>query len=156
MGDASARRVAIDRIEEARRAWERWYELSGGDRAFVDVSKHLAAWRDVTVARLEAAKTGAPPAMPWPEGMSEESPAAVDEVNAWFAARDAGQTGGEVAVWTRSQFARIVAALEGISDEDLQARPAWLDGYPLQAVIDGTLEHFWEHVEEDGGGLSPT
>ena len=119
-----------------------------GDWSFKDVAAHLNSWRELTVSRLEAAAGDKPaPRPPWPVGMGEETPAGVEEINGWFHERDHDRSTAGILAETRDQFERIRAAVEAIPEEELEKVYPWLEGYPLSAVIAGTLEHLHEDHE---------
>ena len=148
----------LDRIERGRATWqdlaaqvdEAAMDEPGamGDWSFKDAAAHLNGWRELTVARLEAAAAGetAPPT-PWPEGFNDETDEATDATNAWLHARAQERSAAEILAEAREQFARIRAAVEAIPASELNAPCPWLDGYPLSAVIAGSLEHF--HVDHE-------
>src|SRR5437764_15332148 len=55
-----------------------------GEWTFKDLVSHLAAWRNRTVGRLEAAAAHrAEPPAPWPREMNDD-----DTINAWIRERD--------------------------------------------------------------------
>jgi hypothetical protein len=153
--DATARKADwLARIDLAAATWENTVETIGpdseaiiaGDWTIKGIAAHLNGWREWSARRLEAAAAGTGvPEMPWPSGMSEETDAGTDEINAWFAAESERRSADDVLSETRSQFARIRAAIEQIPAGTLDQSPPWLDGYPLWAVIDGSLAHYEEH-----------
>jgi hypothetical protein len=158
MSDPTSKADWLERIERARATWEELVSKVGveaaeqpgatGDWTFKDVAGHLNAWREWTVARLEAAAGDKrPPRMPWPDGMSEETEEGVEEINQWFYARNRARPANEILAESREQFRRIRAAVEAIPEEELETRYPWLEGYPLSAVLEGTLEHF--HVDHE-------
>jgi hypothetical protein len=158
MNSTTSKAQWLDRIEQARAAWEEIAsEVSEvdvdrpgatGDWTFKDVAAHLNSWRILTVARLEAAAgdKSAPP-MPWPDGMSEETDEGTQEINEWFYERNRDRSAGEILAESRDQFRRIQAAIEAIPENELEAKYPWLEGYPISAVIEGTLEHL--HVDHE-------
>lgn len=147
----------LDRIERGRAAWEELVAQAGeaamdepgamGDWSFKDVAAHLNGWRELTVARLEAAGDNQAPAAPWPEGFNDETDEATDATNAWLYNRARERSADEILSETRDQFARVRAAVEAIPEADLNAPCPWLDGLPLTAVIEGSLEHL--HVDHE-------
>lgn len=150
----------LARMDAARAGWEALLAEVGearmeqpgaeGDWTFRDVVAHLNAWRDLTLSRLEAARRGEQPQLPWPAGMSEEivdGVDGVDEINRWMGERDRDRSVSEVLADSREQFQRLRAAVGALSPEELfePGRFAWLDGLPLSAVLDGAFEHLEEH-----------
>jgi hypothetical protein len=121
-------------------------EIVEGNWTFRDVTAHLNGWREWTARRLESAASDfQTPQEPWPHEMSEETIEGVDEINAWFVeAREPKDLSGLIDE-TEQQFARIFATLATLSEESLAATPTWLDGYPVEAVLVGCLEHWIEH-----------
>lgn len=157
--DASARKADwLAKIDLAAATWNAIVEQIGPEsEAIIDgtwtikgIAAHLNGWREWSARRLEAAAAGSgTPEMPWPSGMSEETEAGTDEINAWFTAESEGRTVEDILSETRSQFSRMRAAVEQIPAEELDQSPPWLDGYPLWAVIDGSLAHFYEEHKLD-------
>ncbi|CAN5334391.1 hypothetical protein BH09CHL1_BH09CHL1_36800 [soil metagenome] len=157
--DASARKADwLAKIDLVATTWNGIVEQIGPDsKAIIDgtwtlkgIAAHLNGWREWSARRLEAAAAGTGvPVMPWPAGMNEETDAATDEINAWFTKESEGRTAEDVLNETRSQFARMRVAVEQLPAEALDQSPPWLDGYPLWAVIDGSLGHFYEEHNLD-------
>lgn len=138
MSDETAGKAEwLARIERGRAAWEALVagvdedamERPGvdGDWSFKDVTAHLNAWRAWTVARLDAAAgDGAAPSPPWPEGMGEETPEGVDEINQWFYARGRDRPAAEILAEAREQFQRIRVASRRCPKRRCQrAFPGW-------------------------------
>ncbi len=73
--------------------------------------------------------------------MSEATEEGVQVINQWFHDRDRNLPAAQILKRSREQFIRIREAIEVIPSEELETRFAWLDGHPLSAVIEGTLEH---------------
>ena len=150
----------VQRIEEMRRAWDAIVASvetaaidrpgAFGDWSFKDVASHLNGWRELTVVRLEAAARGTePPAFPWPDGLSEETPEEVDQINRWFFERDRARPAAELLEEARDQLLRMKIAVEALPEGTLQTRFPWLDGHPLSAVLEGALEHFQQDHEPE-------
>lgn len=150
----------LNRIERGRATWETLVsqvdaaqmERLGamGAWSFKDVASHLNAWRELTVDRLEAAAADqAPPHPPWPEDLSEATSAGVEEINRWFHTRDRDRPAVDVLAESREQFRRMRAAVEAIPEDALETPLPWLDGYPLSAVIEGSLEHLHQDHEPE-------
>jgi hypothetical protein len=128
------RTIVADRIREEQRAWRDVVSAVGMDRmdepgpmgewTFRDLAWHLLAWRERTLARLEAGAAGAAmPHEPWPDGVAD-----VDAINDWMQAQGEGRSAAEVLEAVDRSFDRLVAALTAFSDEQL-LDPAGLPGY---------------------------
>lgn len=158
-GTAETKISLLEWIDRGRASWEALLADVGeermeqpgaaGDWTFKDVAAHLNAWREWSLARLEAAGTGKEPLPPWPAGMAEESEEGTDEINAWFHERGRERPLAEVVAEARDQFEQMRAAVQALSPEVLgeRGRFAWLPGYPLSAVVDGAVEHLEEHEQ---------
>jgi hypothetical protein len=152
----------LDQIEQARQTWETAVAEIGdtgleqpgvtGDWTFKDVASHLNGWRELTVDRLEAAAgDGSQPPFRWPDGMSEETRAGVEEINRWFYERDRVRPAAEILAISREQFRRMRDAVAATSEEALltPGRFPWLGELPLSAVLTGSFEHLYvDHVPE--------
>jgi Protein of unknown function (DUF1706) len=118
---------------------------------FKDMAAHINSWRGYSVARLEAAsRGGGPPAHPWPAGMEEETRAGVDEINAWFAARDKDRSAVSILAESTAQFAAMDAAVKATPDDDLltPGRFNWLGDLPVgPAVLGYSFTHL--HTDHD-------
>jgi hypothetical protein len=122
--------------------------IVAGDWTFRDVTAHINGWREWTARRLEAATNDFEiPFAPWPGGMSEATPAGVDEINEWFVTTREPKAMPELIEEAERQFARILASLAALPDDALEETPSWLDGYPVSAVLEGCIEHWEEHEE---------
>jgi hypothetical protein len=141
-----------DAIEAERRYWNTLVEAmkhagllnesSEGEDSwtFRDVAVHLNGWRGWTLTRLTAALHGENLAThPWPEGLSEETQADVDAINAWFAAQATDQTTTDVLAETGTQFDALAAAVTAMPDDDLltPGRFPWLGNYPIGPALLG-------------------
>lgn len=106
-----------------------------------DVLAHLEAWERRVVDLLERLRAGTDP------GERVET----DELNARFFAADRDRTLADVRAGEASAYARMVAAIEGASDEELFDGDhfAWTEGEPLAAWFRGDGdEHYDEHLEQ--------
>jgi hypothetical protein len=121
--------------------------LRPSELSIKDQLAHLAAWQQRTLARLEAALHDRPPAFPdWPAHLDPEADD-VDPVNAWIFETHREQPWDNVhAAWRRG-FLRVIELVEAIPAADLfdESRYSWMDGYPLDAALEGTYEH--HHVD---------
>ncbi|HET7703485.1 MAG TPA: ClbS/DfsB family four-helix bundle protein [Candidatus Limnocylindrales bacterium] len=106
-----------------------------------DVLAHLEAWERRVVDLLERLRAGTDP------GDRVET----DELNARFYAADRGRTLADVRAGEGAAYDRMVAAIEGASDEELFDGDhfAWTEGEPLAAWFRGDGdEHYDEHLEQ--------
>jgi hypothetical protein len=158
-GTAETKISLLEWIDRGRASWEVLLADVGDERmeepgavddwTFRDVAAHLNAWREWSLARLEAAGTGKEPLPPWPAEMNEENAEGVDELNAWFFERARNRAVREVIAESREQFRQMRAAVEALSPEELSepGHFAWAADYPLSAVVEGSLEHLEEHEQ---------
>lgn len=114
-----------------------------------DVVAHLTAWQKISVARMQAALNGAEPDYAdWPYDPDTEEH--IHELNAWLDASYRSKSWEDVHhEWLArfSEFLRL-AALIPEADMVKAGKFAWLGGYPLAAVLDGSREHHEEHLED--------
>ena len=88
-----------------------------GDWSFRDLVSHLLAWRNRTIGRLDAARSGAPrPANPWPATVSNDDP-----VNAWLRDQDAGRSAEALLAAYAASFARLIDAVSALPTESFLA-----------------------------------
>jgi hypothetical protein len=100
-----------------------------GDWTFRDLAAHLAGWRNLRIAQLEAAGRGAPqPPTPWPADLDDD-----DRINDWIQEQNRDRSLEDVLDDYDSTFERLAAALEGLTDDQLTDTKAfdWTDGTPL-------------------------
>lgn len=118
-----------------------------GPWTFKDLVAHLTGWRQLTVARMEAAVRGSVPAPPWLAQLDPDED--VDQINQRIYDANRDRSVPDVLRDSRETFHRMEAALAALSETDLfePNRFAWLGGYPLAAVVEGMAEHF--HVEHE-------
>lgn len=149
----------LEQIERERLVWEQLLRAVGEARmeqpgaagawSFKDVVAHLNGWRTRTLARLDAARTGAVPATPWPADLDEDSEAGLTQINAWFERAGRERSLEEVLDESRRSFDRMRDAVLALSDEELSDphRYPWMGGEPVGAVIGYSFEHFHEEHE---------
>jgi hypothetical protein len=160
MSATMSKAALLDQIERERLIWEQLLRAVGEDRmeqpgatgewSFKDVVAHLNGWRTRTLARLEAARTGAEPAPPpWPAGLNEDSEAGLAQINAWI--ERAGQERSLQAVLdeSRRSFDRMRDAVLALSDTELTDpdRYPWMGGEPVGAVVGSSFSHLHEEHE---------
>jgi hypothetical protein len=152
MSDEARREALIERIEGVRRRWRGLVDDVGPDRVeepgamgdwtFKDVAAHLTAWRQRTVARLEAAARGeAEPQPAWP---AELGNAEDDPINAWIHDRTKDRPAAELLGEADAVYDHFLAAvralpLDAVTDAK---RFPWLEG---EALADAD---FGGHLDE--------
>jgi hypothetical protein len=115
-----------------------------------DVIAHLRAWQQRSIARLEAALLNRAPEYPaWPAQFDPEAEGEPHDLNAWLYASDRDQPWSSVHRDWREGFVRFLELAQAIPEKDLleAGRYAWLEGYALIAVLQGSYEHHREHAE---------
>ncbi len=115
------------------------------------VIAHLMAWQQISIARVEAALTNSEPAFPpWLGGAdpyyAEDH---VDEFNAAIQRFHRGRSWPDIHQDWTGGFLRFLQLSETVSEEAMfdAVRFPWLNGYPLSAVLEGSLEHHQEHLD---------
>ena len=106
-----------------------------------DVVAHLEAWERRVVDLLERLRAGSEPT----ERIE------TDALNARLHAADRDRSLEDVRANERSAYVRLLAAIDGASDEELfdGGNFAWTDGDPLADWFRGnTDEHYDEHLEQ--------
>ena len=106
-----------------------------------DVLAHLEAWERRVVDLLERLRAGEAPA----------ERVETDELNARFHAADRDRSLADVRAGERAAYERMVATIEGASDEELFDGDhfAWTEGDPLVDWFRGDGdEHYDEHLEQ--------
>ena len=136
MTDVDPREILRSRIDEGHDMWRELVADVGEDRTdepgpmgewtFKDLAAHLLAWRERSIARLEAAAAGRPePAPPWPRRMRDD-----DTINAWFQEQSRGNSTRDVLDAYDASFDRLrdaLLALPPATLTDPMALP-WLEG----------------------------
>lgn len=106
-----------------------------------DVVAHFEAWERRVVDLLERLRSGAP----------AEPEVETDELNERYHARDRGRSLADVRAAEREAYDRLLAAIDGASDEELfdGGHFAWTEGAPLAEWFRGNSdEHYDEHREQ--------
>jgi hypothetical protein len=118
-----------------------------------DVIAHLTAWQQITVARLEAGRDNREPVFAgWPPELDPVHETDTDGINAWIYEKYRDQTWESVHYEWRERFLHVLELAEAMPEDVLMemGRFAWLNGYPLVAVLRGTFYHHHEHREPFG------
>ena len=113
-----------------------------GEWSFGDMAGHLLAWRNRTIARLEAAGRAEPePAAPWPSQLEGDDP-----INDWIREQDAGRSPERLVADYAASYDRLAAAIDALPEQQLTDPDAfeWL-GEPL-VEVDFTGHLHEEHV----------
>lgn len=117
-----------------------------------DVLAHLRAWQQISVARLEAAVLDIDPAFPtWLAGFdpffAEDH---TDDFNARIYELNHDEPWSLVHRTWRDGYRRLLDLAEGIPKREMfdTERYAWLNGYALSAVLEGSCEHHREHLDD--------
>jgi len=131
----------VARVRESREGWRNLVAEVGdrvdepgpmGDWTLGDLAGHLLAWRNRTIARLEAAGRGEPePPAPWPTDLEGD-----DAINTWIRDQDRGRSAADMIDAYDASFDRFEAAVEALPAElltDPNAFP-WLEGSALSTV----------------------
>ena len=115
-----------------------------------DVLSHLAAWQQISTARVEAALADREPQFPvWLPGADPDAEEMLEQINALIYATHRDQPWATVQHNWRTGYLRLLAASQRVSERDLldSGRYAWLEGRPLVMVLLGTYDHHLEHSE---------
>lgn len=125
-------------------------EVVDGSWSLKDILGHLTNWQKVSVARLQAALTGKDPVYPaWFPGRDPETSEALDAINRQIYESALEQDWDQTVQEWELRFLELIRLAAVLPEEILtdDTRFEWLRGYPVMAVIDGTLEHHREHRE---------
>jgi hypothetical protein len=159
MSATMSKAALLEQIERERLVWEQLVRAVGEERmdqpgatgawSFKDVVAHLNGWRTRTLARLDAARTGAEPVPPWPADLDEDSEAGLTQINAWIERAGRERSLQEVLGEARRSFDLMRDAILALSDEELTdpSRYSWMGGWPVGAVIGYAFGHFHEEHE---------
>lgn len=161
----------IDLVASLRSIYDAWQELLSrmseseisqprfADNWSVrDFVTHLWAWQQISVARFEAALAGSEPVYPeWLDGtdpfIAEEH---TEKFNARIRAQNLERPWADVDQDWREGFSMLIHLAEQTPKDALfeEGRYSWLHGYPLAAVLSGSLSHHKEHLEEISAALA--
>jgi hypothetical protein len=147
----TSRDEILDRIRAEQQSWRALVDSVGrermdqpgpmGDWTFKDLVSHLAAWRNRTIGRLDAAARGEPePPSPWPSELDDD-----DSINAWIHERDRDLSLDEVLADYDSSFDRLAAAIAALPEKALTDPDyfPWSDGRPLVEA------DFFSHLRDE-------
>lgn len=140
----------LKEIQDEREAWNALLAEVGegrmeepgpmGDWTFKDLAAHLTAWRERTLARLEAGPDGDVPPTPWPASLETD-----DEINDWIHAQHRDRPLGDVLADADQSFERLANLIETMPEEDLMTpgRFEWMGATPLVEA------DFFGHLHEE-------
>ncbi len=147
-----------------RAEFDRWEVLLGGmieedivarrlpsGLSIKDTVAHLHAWQQFSIAQLEAAiKGGELDFHMGPPGLQGDAEDNLEQINAWIHEIYLDRPWVEVHEQWRAGLLRFLDLAAQISESHLQevGRHPWLDGLPLAAVLEGSLEHHHEEHYE--------
>ena len=151
-----ARAALVQRLLDEQRAWRDVVAQVGEDRmdapgpmgrwSFRDLAWHLLAWRERTLARLEAGARGEPmPPDPWPADLDDD-----DAVNDWMQEQGRDRPTAEVIAAIDASHDRLANALGAFPEEQL-TDPAGLPGFEgigAASEVDW-VSHWHEEHEAD-------
>ena len=111
-----------------------------------DVLAHVEWWNDHSTNVIEGSRTGVDP---YPGDDLEWD---ADAWNERILAENRGRSPADVRRGEAASFARLVAAVEGSSEEELFAENPhpWLDGSLAETVISDSTAHYPDHVPHLG------
>lgn len=119
--------------------------IENGGWELKDILAHISAWEWLTLARLEAARTGKAPDIP-PVGTETE----IDRVNARILEQARNRSFEEVQEDFTASHTALVAAIEACADQFLQAPlpEGWGRGRKVwEMLAANTIWHYPEHAE---------
>jgi len=117
-----------------------------------DVIAHLRAWQQISIARLEAAVLDTK--LVFPTWLAGFDPFFAEDHTGAFNARIYELTHDQP--WSivhrawKDGYQRLLDLAEAIPEEEMfdTQRYAWLNGYALSAVVEGSCEHHQEHLDD--------
>lgn len=150
-------------IVALRELFEQWQEhLSSLDPALIstrpvtgfwttkDVIAHLAAWQELSNARLDAALAGTDPTLPaWMTRANVDHSEDVTDINAVIYAGIQDDAWEQVQARWQAGFAHLLQTAARFDERTLldSDRFPWMHGYSLADVLLGTYDHHLEHWE---------
>jgi hypothetical protein len=148
-------RTRAEQVESIRADQQFWRDLAAevrperyadpgpmGEWSFADMAGHLLAWRNRSIARIDALGRGEPePVPPWPSELDDDGP-----INDWIRAHDAGRPPEQLVADYDASYDRLIAAIEAVPDAMLSDPDAfpWIGGHLTDADFTSHLHE--EHV----------
>lgn len=114
-----------------------------------DEIAHLRAWQQISIARLEAALQDREPVYPeWPT-QDPDSEEDQERINDWIYKKYRQEPWSHVYRNWREGFLYFLELADKIPETNLldEKKYAWLNGYALMAVLEGSCEHHIEHID---------
>ena len=121
-----------------------------------DVLAHLRGWQQVSIARLKAAIEARPPVYPtWTGGEPPDAEENLDIYNERIYQANHELPAPAVYLAWKSGFLHFLELAEAVPEADLleSGKYAWLEGYALIGVLEGSLEHHREHYGDLSSAL---
>ncbi len=121
-----------------------------GEWSVKDTLAHLTAWQQVSIARLDAARTGTTPVYPeWVAGADPDSDHLLHEFNARIYESAHDKPWSAVHHDWKHGFIQFLELGQAIPERDMvdANKYPWLNGHALLAVLQGSLEHHREHLD---------
>lgn len=110
-----------------------------------DLTAHLMAWQQVSVARLEAARLNQEPELPEWLARADPDEEDVDPINARIDETYREKSWPWVHQQWRDGFVRVLTLAEAIPEDDFSNKEyPWLKGHSLLDVLQGSYEHHHE------------
>jgi len=135
----------LDEIGEANMTQP---DVAGG-WSIKDIVAHLTGWRRRTVLRFRAAlDPTVDMTPPWPAELDGDDADDLDKINDWVYRTNVDRPVADVLDDSREVFQQLVAAIDALSDEQLNDRQRfpWPEGERPASVLFG---HFHEEHEPD-------
>lgn len=150
-------------LQALREEFDRWQRFVGGlnedqlsrsrlhdDYSIKDELGHLRAWQQLSIARLEAAHHAGEPVLPdWLMGLPPDEEEYLEDHNARIHASYHAMPGVQVRELWQTSFRRFLELAEALPEAEMldTQKYAWLNGYALYDVLNGSYEHHCEHYE---------
>jgi len=157
VSDTPARDRIVAALEREQEAWRALVAEVGADRmdepgpmgdwSFRDLAAHLMGWRERTIARVEAAATGAAePPDPWPSELNDLDDDA-EAINAWIQEQSLGRSTDELLAAVDASHDRLAAALSQFPEAVL-TDPSAIPTMEGTAAVDvDWVSHYHEEHE---------
>ncbi len=150
-----------------RDEFARWQEFVAGKReielvtpdpnsewSLKDILAHLRGWQQISIARLEAAIENREPNFPaWVAELGADWEHHTRKTNALLYENNRDKTWADVYGEWHTGFTRFLELAQQIPEPDYFeiGKYAWLNEYPLAAVLRGSYNHHHEHLQDLSG-----
>ncbi len=121
------------------------------DWSLKDNIAHLLAWRQRSIARLEAARFDREPEFPkWLPGLEPDAEGNTAQTNVWIYETYREQPWSTIHQDWQAGFLRLLELGGAIPERDLldASRYPWLAGHPLAFILIASYDHHQEHLEK--------